>query len=123
MANKHAECFRGFIISSEAWYGPLLPPSEKPGEISLGMYHPGGGSTGEFAIRWHDLGRRSVPRLEVFHDAWDALLQFRDVLAWLAAIDGMFPTQQEVAAQLRKLGVRDLTQRTKPIDEPADIEF
>lgn len=123
MTNKHAECLRAFVIKSEAWYASLLPPTDKLDEISIGMYHPGGGTTGEFAIRWHDLARRSVPRLEVFHDGWDALLQFRDVLDWLASVDGQCPTPQDVAAVLRSLGVQDRTDRTNPRDEPGELEF
>jgi len=42
----------------------------------FGMYVKGGGTSGEMAMRWHEIGGKKVPRLEVFSDAWSALVLF-----------------------------------------------
>lgn len=86
----------------------------------IGLYHPKGGTTGEFAIRWHRVGGESVPRLEVFSDAWEALQQFGDVLEGMAALGAGRPrlrfgrrsaqiTEQSIVDLLLRCGLTDLT--------------
>lgn len=123
MADRFDRCVRGFVIRSEAWYARHLPPSRELDEIHLGMYHEGGGSPGEFSICWIEVGKRPTPRLEVFNDAWRALAEFGDVLAWMAEVDGQRVDPKTFAAKLRELGLQDLTERTKPSNEPGDLEF
>jgi len=83
----------------------------------IGMYADddrGGGTSGEFAIRWLHVGGRQVPRLEVFDDAWNALTRFDDLLKWLASVDGRNVTPRQVADALVSMGVKDMTQRDEP---------
>jgi hypothetical protein len=124
-SNKHAKCVRQFTISHQAWYAGVM--NFKPGqeEVMIGMYHPEGGTTGEFAIRWKNIGGKSSAQLQVFHDAWSALLQFSDVLEKLGTLDDTRPTVKEVVAVLKACGVVDATQRENPnmeVGTTADVE-
>ena len=121
--DKHEGCERGFTIRSEAWYGKSLNEPETLDEIMVGMYHPGGGTTGEFSIRWTTIGREPTPCLEVFNDAWDALQRFGDMLAWMASVDDKHISPQAFAEALRGMGVKDLTERTNPRTSPAEREY
>ena len=105
----HEGCVRGFHWGTRTWYA-----SERDQAIMFGMYDPnGGGTTGEMAMRWHDLDGM-VPRLEVFCDAWDALQQFTDVLAILAGHDGENITEEKFVNILKSCGVQDLTAYESP---------
>jgi len=128
MKDKHAGCTRGFTHYSEAWYsktsGPMADGTAD--EIMIGMYDlEGGGTTGEFGVRWIVLNDRDdpSPRLEVFNDAWDALSRFGDLLQVMASIDSRRVSPREFADILRALGIKDLTIRHRPTSTPADIEY
>lgn len=123
MTDKHEGCRRGFTVQSESWYGLTARDPRTIDEIMIGMYHPEGGTTGEFAVRWTMVGREPTPRLEVFSDAWHALQRFGDMLEWMAYIDGEHPSPQEFAAALRGMGIEDLTERTNPHTSPAELEY
>ena len=76
----HNGCKRAYIRSSKAYYAKSLP-TETIFKIMVGMYHPGGGTSGEFEFEWVDLGSHGLcARLKCFDDAWDALDQFKDLL-------------------------------------------
>lgn len=92
----------------------------------VGLYHPQGGTSGEFAFRWHLVGVMT-PRLEVFSDAWPVMPQFRDVLDGLAALPqeearGSFwtvkreITEDDVRELLLRCGLADLTAYTQGTD-------
>ena len=112
-AKDFSDCMRAFYSVSAAYYAR---PGD-PHEVMIGMYHPGGGTSGEFAIRWHELGtltrKISAPRLEVFDDGWAALAHFRDLLKWLASKDGKNITHDELVAQLKAMGLQDRTAYTR----------
>ena len=114
MSRKHDGCVRGFVFRSEAWYASTANEPGTLDEIMVGMYHPEGGTTGEFKIRWVSVGGRWTPRLEVFDDAWDALQRFGDMLAWMATVDDEHVSPQSFARALRDLGIKDLTERVRP---------
>ena len=123
MNDKHEGCERGFTIRSEAWYGKMLNEPETLDQIMVGMYHPEGGTTGEFGISWAMVGSAPTPYLEVFNDAWHALQRFGDLLAWMASVDDKHVSPQEFAEALRGMGVKDLTERTNHRTNPAEIEY
>lgn len=116
---------RGFIHSSRAWYRESLSGGPV---IMLGLYHPNGGTSGEFAFRWHELSARGrSPRLEVFDDAWRVLPQFDDVLQALAAFRPVETkgswwtvrspvTEDDVRELLLRCGLADLTAYTQGTD-------
>lgn len=109
----HTRCFRGFSVLSEAWYGKtaLSHNAEVSEEINIGMFHPHGGTTGEFGINWIKLGDSYSPRLEVFNDAWSALWKFTDLLERLSDLDSSRTQPFTVIAVLHQLGIKDLTDR------------
>lgn len=125
--SKHEGDERRFIIMSQAWYGDAAKQGTdgNPGgdEVLLGFYCPDGGTSGEFSIKWRELGNRLVPYLKAFDDSWSALHKFSDVVAALATLDAKNPTVNQVAAVLLKCGVIDATPRESPHKPKAsDVE-
>ena len=113
--NDHENCKRQFIHLSRAWYAKSsLANSRVDDEVMIGMYHPEGGTTGEFAIRWSDVGGKSVPMLCVFDDAWDAMMMFRDVLEVMASVDDQKVTPERFCELLIECGVEDATPEQSP---------
>ena len=104
-----------FIITREAWYAPYSRVYGAAAEIMIGDYSEDG-CGGEFAIRWHELGSKAVPRLEMFDDAWGFLAApaCAPLWAWLAEHEGHNAEDAHVAAFLRSLGWADITQRVNP---------
>ena len=79
---------RGFYWTTKAWYGE----NKDYRRIGFGLFGKEGNSTiGEMSMKWHDLKYglkdKSVPRLDVFNDAWFALSTFQDLLEVLAEVD------------------------------------
>ncbi len=110
----HEGCKRGFNHLSAAWYGKeCLNDNETVDKVIIGFYHPEGGTTGEFSIRWMSLSGKVTPLLEVFDDAWHALYEFRDVLAKLAEHDSEDMPPAVLCALLVECGIEDMTQRTR----------
>lgn len=106
----HSECKRGFYhVSKSSYADGKTWKNEEFDEITMGFYHPDGGTTGEFSIVWRMLGGEAVPQLRAFDDSWSALLGFEDLLEKLADQDGRAPSPEAVKAMLRGLGVEDLT--------------
>lgn len=111
---QHDGCKRGFTHLSASWYGKAcLAHDEYLDQVMIGFYHPEGGTTGEFAVRWMTVGGKVTPRLEVFDDAWHALYEFRDVLAKLAEHDSEDMPPSAFCALLVGCGVEDMTQRNE----------
>lgn len=111
----HSECKRQFTQLSRAWYADAnLRGSEVKDEITIGYYHLGGGTTGEFCIRWIELSKRPTPMLNAFEDSWSALWNFRDVLEKLADLDSENPTPEEICKVLVSCDVEDRTPEKSP---------
>jgi hypothetical protein len=105
----HSECKRAYIRSSKAFYSKLLP--RKTVKVMVGMYHPEGGTSGEFEFEWIDLGMPKLcVRLKCFDDAWDSLLQFKDLLHKMAELDDKNIEEPEFCKVLDELGIIDITQ-------------
>lgn len=118
--SKHDGGYRGFYVLSQAWYGNANMRDTKE-EIMMGIYHPDGGTTGEFAIRWIDLGGSDyAPRLEVFGDAWSALPLFHELLAWLPMLTKKVEPLEVITALLA-WGVTDKTPRDNPNKAPPTL--
>jgi len=83
-------------------------PDYDPITIMIGFYSPGGGTSGEFAIRWRDIGLAApVPRLEVYDDGWSALANMPELIAALAEIDGQNATVDKIVELLKSLGYEE----------------
>lgn len=114
MKRDHTGAVRAFSILSQAWYGAAnLRSADYTDQISIGMYHLEGGTSGEFTVQWIPLLGRPFAQLQVFDDAWDALHQFQDVLAKMAERDKENITPEEFAELLLSCGVVDQTKRTQ----------
>ena len=108
----HTGCKRGFIWTSQAYYcKSALAARDVIDNIMIGMYHPEGGTTGEFSIEWTKLGGRDCAQLKAYDDSWSALQLFADVLVKLAEHDDASITPAQVADLLLACGVVDLTKR------------
>lgn len=115
MGTNHDGCVRGFNHYRAAWYGKVGNIGrDVVDEINIGMYHPEGGTTGEFSIKWEELSGAVVARLNVYDDAWNALGLFGDVLAAMAALDGKVITPEAFCDVLTNCGLADLTARDAP---------
>ena len=115
----HTGDIRQFYYLNEAWY--FLPQKDCTAEVMFGFYSPDGGTSGEMAMRWHNIGGSPTPRLEVFSDAWSALGRFGDVVTALAQVDGRDITPHEFCALLTRCGFQDRTERRQPNNPPAGI--
>jgi hypothetical protein len=119
VSKNHDGCVRSYIHTSAAWYGGAnVLRDGVEDEVMIGMYDPDGGTTGEFAVRWYKLSGKLTPKLEAYDDAWSALLQFQDVLAMMAELDGEDPSPAEFCRILEDAGVKDTTERESPYDKP-----
>lgn len=112
--NKHDGCIKGFHQLSRAWYGKLSGAfqGERPGTVDVimvGFYHPQGGTTGEFAVRWFPVGSSLTPHLEVFDDAWHALANMPELISAMAEIDGQNIAPDKFSDLLKSLGFTDMT--------------
>lgn len=115
---KHDGMIRGFYHLSEAWYAEANFKDRTDGmvdNINIGFYSPdgNGGTTGEFTVRWAELGGKLVPQLCVFDDAWEALTYFSDLLRDMAVIDNGNISPKGFCIILKRLGIKDLTPREK----------
>ena len=107
-----------FYVHSESFYAKAAPLRRGVEEIMIGVSADDGGTYGEFALRWFDLGGKPVPKLEAFEDSWEVLFdQCGDFLAWLREQADLCPTPAETKAALLKMGYRDTTSRADP-DHP-----
>lgn len=79
-------------------------------EVMLGVQCIEGGTLGELAIRWHTLGGKPVPRLEVYNDAWQ-IMQTPTFAAVMKELTQMSrhhdPMPDEVSALLIAHGFTD----------------
>lgn len=109
---NHDGCKRGFTHLAASWYGKAcLAHDQYVDQVTIGFYHPDGGTTGEFAIRWMNLSGKVTPYLKAFDDSWHALYEFHDVLAKLAEHDSENMPPEAICALLVQCGVEDMTRR------------
>ena len=106
---KHEGCKRAYTRSSKAWYSHVL---EGRIDVSIGMYHPEGGTSGEFMVEWVSLGdnRPTNARLKSFDDSWNALWLFKDLLQIMSGLDDQNIQEPEFCEILESLGIIDITE-------------
>lgn len=122
---------RAFIHLSNAWYADTaLKGSDYVDEISFGLYYrdkngESDGAQGEMCFKWYKLDNRRPmsARLECFHDAFEVLASFGDLLHALGknfpgynseTYDSTYPQPEDIIALLKECGFKDLT----PTDSP-----
>lgn len=111
MMKDHSGNIKQYIVSHEAWYASSRNTCQN--EVMFGYYSPNGGTSGEMAMRWHNLcaSHQRTPRLEVYNDGWHALATFKDVLDALAEVDDVDITPKQFCTILDECGFVDATAR------------
>jgi hypothetical protein len=101
---------RTFIHLSRAYYADAnLKNADFIDEISLSLEEDDA-HVGGFHLRWIDLGDEIAPKLEVFDDAWEILIDhFGDFLRMLGSYDHSNWTPDKIAVKLAGLGIEDCT--------------
>lgn len=107
------ECKRAYIRSSKAFYATHFPSDNI--QVMVGLYHPEGGTCGEFEFEWVPLSSGTHARLNVFEDSWDALWQFQDLLEKMGEIDDTDIQEPEFCELLDSLGIIDITEYERGI--------
>lgn len=117
------DCRRTFYHVGAAYYArTALEGADYTDEVMVSMAANGGGTRGEFAMRWYVVSGKPTPRLESFSDSWAALTQFGDLLAALAELDDPVAfgrsragnlTPAQFVELLKRLGIEDRTPYTR----------
>lgn len=119
-SQRHEGAIRGFYRGAQAHCafacGYL---TGRPEDVMIGLYHPDGGTSGEFQIAWERIGDKLGAKLHAWDDSWSALTHFPDVLAKMAERDcvhaaGTSITPDELCHLLESCGLIDRTPRTDP---------
>lgn len=113
---RHEGCYRGFVWGGGSWNSSVIfPLGDVQDDITIGLYHEDGGTTGEFSIEFDTLNNSAVPHLSAYDDSWDVLVNhYSDLLRWLSEHDGKNISPEDVVQALKDLGVQDNTQYKKP---------
>ena len=126
MEDIHKECRRGYHRSSKAWYAKTLKAEII--EVSFGMYHLDGSTSGDMTMEWIELGGEQNARLKCFEDSWSALSLFDDLIQKMGSVDKMLIQEPEFCKMLDECGFKDLTKykslydRTNTVTEEILLE-
>ena len=108
--SKYEVCKRQFVQTSKAWYAKAnLPEGDTVDVVTIAWNYDDGGTAGEFEVSWAEKNGSLVPKLSVFSDGWKALYQFKDLLEYMASIDGKGIKPDEFCRKLVELGIEDTT--------------
>ena len=111
MNNKYQDCKRQFIQLSKSRYAEAnLKDKDIQDEITLGFYHKDGGTTGEFSIKWIQLGNKFTPKVEMFNDSWSLFQGFKDLFEAMVKLDNTEITPDKFVVFLEKLGIENATE-------------
>lgn len=104
--------FWGFCCYSRQNYSGDVPLDAED-EIMLGIQHRDGGTLCELVINWHMLQGKSIPRLEVFSEAWHLLRTdtLQSLLKHLTQEKEPLPTPDELSRLLIDYGFVDQSDR------------
>jgi len=108
---EHEGCIRGYHRSTKAFYANVMGDRI---DVMIGMYHPEGGTSGEFKIEWEQLDGKRTPRLKSFDDSWNVLWMFKDLLEKMANIDSEDISEEDFCKLLDSLKIKDLTDYDEP---------
>lgn len=106
----HKGCIRGYHRCSKSWYSK----SYKQIEISFGMFHPDGGTSGEMSIEWIKLDGKLCAKFVCFEDGWSALSLFPDLIKKMGEVDSQRIQEEDFAKILDECGFKDLTAYNDP---------
>ena len=116
MRREHKGGIKQFYIHTKMWWARSNSlPDNIVDEIMIGIYHPDGGTTGEFGVEFvlfeHNGGRGAMiaPRLRAFDDGWSALAHMPELLHFMMENDSANLSVDAFAEGLRVLGFVDKT--------------
>lgn len=120
---KHEDCVRGYHRSSRAWYAKSLKDDTL--EVSFGMYHKNGGTSGDMSMKWKNLYGKLCAKLSAFEDSWSVLSLFKDVIDKLGEVDGLLISEEDFVRILDECGFKDITiyENTNKKNEPHKEEM
>jgi len=102
---------RGFYWTKKAWYGHTTTGTD----IMFGLYDGEfGGTSGEMAMAWEEVGGESTPQLRAYCDSWKVLATFTDLLQKMGEVDNQDITQEQFVYILLDCGFADLTPYESP---------
>lgn len=110
---NHDGCFRGYHRSSKAWYNKVMDGKI---EVTFGMFHEQGGTSGEMTMEWIELNGKLCARLKCFEDAWSALSLFTDLIQKMGEIDSEMIQEEDFCKLLDSYGFKDLTAYKDPYE-------
>ncbi len=108
-----------FVQMSRAYYRDSIHRDAKD-EISITEAHIDGGCEWEFSVKWHELGGASVPRIEIYEDAWIAFAQIPELFDLFREYDTSKPdekvslTPKRLCVELLGMGFVDATPEHPP---------
>lgn len=108
----HTGCIRGYYRGSKAYYAKTVYKDRI--EVTFGMYHPEGGTSGEMTMVWESLNNTLCARLKSFEDSWSALALFTDLIQKMGEVDGQGIQEEDFVKILDSCGFKDLTPYTNP---------
>ena len=111
---------KSFYLPGRAYYAESI--GHKDEEIMISYSAKGGGSHGEFRIRWIDLSGNLIPQLQIFDDAWLVLYLMPELIEALAEVDSKDLSIQQIIDILLKIGFKDQTLYKQPSEEIDDIQ-
>lgn len=109
---KHEGSIRGYHRSSKAWYSKANYRDRV--SVSLGMYPPDGGTTGEMQMEWQELSGKQCAILKTFEDSWNVLALFTDLIQKMGEVDGQLIQEEDFCKLLDECGFKDLTAYNDP---------
>lgn len=114
MGKNHNGMVKGFTHLSKAWYGgTVLKRADYSDSIDFGYCVPDGKTTGSMCVEWVTISGKSVPKLIIYSDSWNALSEFHDLIDLLGKHDGEDPTPEQFCEFLLECGFTDLTETTR----------
>ncbi|MBQ6855546.1 MAG: hypothetical protein IJO13_00410 [Lachnospiraceae bacterium] len=107
---------KAFYIPCESWYKETI--EEKDPYIMIGLYHPSGGTKGEFMMSWEN---NQTPVFRAYHDSWNVLNEMPELVSMMAEIS---KNREEISFfnfknALLDIGYQNLTKAEKPDHIPA----
>lgn len=107
---NHDSGKRVYIRNSKTYYASQLDKERV--SVMVGIYYAEGGTSGEFEVEFVEIqkDRPLSARLKAYHDSWNALWLFKDLLKKMAEIDGQYIQEPEFCQLLDSLGIIDITE-------------
>jgi len=115
-----------FVQHSRSYYAQSSPLTKTDKNLVEEIYfNLADGDTGnfEFFIRWYTIGKIPTARLEIYDEAWFALLELQTLFERFKELGKSNPQPDEIVKVLLECGFVDETQEKRPSDELPTFEI